>query len=471
MMKNKKNPSSPATPYLIMLASFIFRAFYVSMISIYKNQHDGGTPFTAGHLGYITYYINNNAFPNFDVSKVDQFWHPPLHYFLTANFLKAAWYLFPAQNGNYEIAQALPLLYVTLSIYLIHRSLRLLFPDDQRASNIALLFAAFQPSFLFRSATINNDALATLLTIAPLYVLLHLIKADMAEYDFFNQRAIFLSENGKYGFHLISKLRISKFFHIFLMMLFFILGMWTKKSVMLIAVPIGLVFLYEAFNGQKKNLITAIVLFVITLPISLGWYIWMYLKWNIPFNFVWNLEKPDMAMGYIQGLSPLYRILDFSPAHFKYHYVFAGSNVNAIDINPLTLLIKTSANDLWIWSYVDGKVMKLSYIILLLRILFTVIFAASLIILIADRRNKPITHIKNKLAIVSFTITSLVSFYVFAFQNPYICSMNYRYIEPIILCEAIFVGYLASLNRVPRWILSLLTLLLCVASVMKIMYF
>ena len=50
--------------------------------------------------------------------------------------------------------------------------------------NLALCYAAFQPSFLMRSAILNSDAMTTFITIAMLYVLLRHIhdpqKRDVA---------------------------------------------------------------------------------------------------------------------------------------------------------------------------------------------------------------------------------------------------------------------------------------------------
>ena len=128
-------------------------------------------------------------------------------------------------------------------------------------------------------------------------------------------------------------------------------------------------------------------------------YIYMRLKWNIPFNFVWNVSYPRLVSGHISDNSIIKRIMDFSPAHFGYAYTFVGSNTEAIDINPLTLLIKTSANDLWIWTYVNGKEMTLSYLLLLLRVVFTVLFFVGVLLFIQDKKY---TSHKNKLTIVSF---------------------------------------------------------------------
>nr|WP_297707366.1 glycosyltransferase family 39 protein [uncultured Butyrivibrio sp.] len=437
--------------FFTMILSFLLRAYYVSIISIYDNQHDGGNPFEEGHLAYIAHFLNNKGIPDFDISKVDQFWHPPLTYYLSSLLLKASWALFPGQNGNYEIAQAIPLLSVTLSIIIIYKILRLLFPKNPLGCNIALVFAAFHPSFVYRSATINSDAPATLIAITILYLLI--IHVQNPRYL---RRLEFKSFSLSINAEILS------------MVALFTLGMWVKKSIMLVAVPVGLVLLYELIAEKKNDFWQALVLLLITSPLSFGWYIYMRLKWNIPFNFVWNVSYPRLVSGHISDNSIIKRIMDFSPAHFGYAYTFVGSNTEAIDINPLTLLIKTSANDLWIWTYVNGKEMTLSYLLLLLRVVFTVLFFVGVLLFIQDKKY---TSHKNKLTIVSYTIISLISFYSFSFSNPYICSMNYRYIEPIVLCECAIAAYLCGKSKMTAFLGAMLSAATAATVVFKIFFF
>ena len=437
--------------FFTMILSFLLRAYYVSIISIYDNQHDGGNPFEEGHLAYIAHFLNNKGIPDFDVSKVDQFWHPPLTYYLSSLLLKASWALFPGQNGNYEIAQAIPLLSVTLSIFIIYQILRLLFPKNALGCNIALIFAAFHPSLVYRSATINSDAPATLIAITILYLLIIHVQ---------NPRYLRRLEFKSFSLSINTE--------ILAMTILFALGMWVKKSIMLVAVPVGLVLLYELIAEKKNDFWQALVLLLITSPLSFGWYIYMRLKWNIPFNFVWNVSDPRLVSGHISDNSIIKRIMDFSPAHFGYAYTFVGSNTEAIDINPLTLLIKTSANDLWIWTYVNGKEMTLSYLLLLLRVVFTVLFFVGVLLFIQDKKY---TSHKNKLTIVSYTIISLISFYSFSFNNPYICSMNYRYIEPIILCESAVTAYLCCKQKIVRIGMAILSTITAATVVLKIFCF
>lgn len=434
----KINLKENIVPYLIMLCSMLLRAKYVSIISIYQNQHDSGNPFAQGHLAYIAYLINNLKLPDFDVSQVDQFWHPPLHYILSAALLKLSWFIFPSQNGNFEIAQLLPYLYITFSIYFIWKILGIVFPDNKLAQYVGLCFAAFQPSFLIRSATLNADAMSTLISIIILYVLFRHIKNP-----------------GKYD--------------ILIMLIWFVLGMWTKKSVLLAAVTVGCVYLYELIWEKKKDFFKALVAMIIAAPISLGWYIRLYVLWKIPFNFVWGLKDPTTVAGYIHDVSIWDRITDFSIKHFGYQYTFVKTNVEAVDINPITVLIKTSANDLWQWSYANDGMTKISYVILLLRLFFViaVVIGYGWMLLDKTAQDKAMKA-KTNIIVLSFLILNLISFYLFAFQNPFIHTMNFRYIEPIILCEAISISFLTRRSKPARLLIIPATLVLALALTVKI---
>ena len=422
-------------PYIIMLGSFFLRLYYVSVISVYKNQHDGGMPGGFGHLGYISYFVDNTSFPDFDVSKVDQFWHPPLHYLLTGKFLVFIWSIFPGQNGNYEIAQILPLVYVTVSIIFIYKSLTVVFKDKWQ-QNLALLFVAFQPSLIIRSATINNDALSTLLSVAFINYLIRFIYSERTGY-------------------------------IIEMMILFALGMWTKKNALLLVIPVGIVLLDMLFKDKKKTLFGSVVAFGAMSPLSFGWYIFLKIRWGIPFNFVWNLSSPDAAAGYIENASVIKRLLDFSISHFKFQYVFVGNNVEAIDINPFTVLIKSSANELWTWTYYNDGIKKLSYVLLLARIIITAILVVAVILFTIDTKQ----NFRVRAVVVSFMLFNFLSFYLFAFQNPYICSMDYRYIEAVIICETVLFGYLAGRNKLFKYGLTLFTCGFALTSALKIIIY
>ena len=216
---------------------------------------------------------------------LDQFWQPPLYYIMTAGLLKISWFLFPSQSGNYEIAQLLPLIFVTVSIFLIWQMLKLIFPGDTKVQNLTLFFAAFQPSFLMRSATLNCDAMSTCIILAMLYVLIRHIYAPGPR-------------------------------DIIYLVLLFTAGMWTKKTVLNCAVVVGIVLFYEYIVEKNKDFYKALLLFVVSIPISFGWYIRLKLLWNIPFTFLWAVKDPESMAGYIKDVPVLKRLSDFDIAHF-----------------------------------------------------------------------------------------------------------------------------------------------------------
>lgn len=70
---------------------------------------------------------------------------------------------------------------MTVSIIFIYKSLTVVFKDKWQ-QNLALLFVAFQPSLIIRSATINNDALSTLLSVAFINYLIRFIYSERIGY-------------------------------------------------------------------------------------------------------------------------------------------------------------------------------------------------------------------------------------------------------------------------------------------------
>ena len=417
-------------PAGILSASFLLRAYYVSYISVLKNQHDGGAPWSeGGHLGYISYFLSGGSLPDFDVRFRDQFWHPPLHYALSAGFLKAVWKVFPGLDGNFEAVQVLPLLYVTAAMALIGHILYRLIPEKDREARglaspgyraflLAFLFVCFQPGLVIRSAFVNNDALVLLLSVLAL---------DLA---------IMWHRNPGAGKILAAAAAFG-------------LAMSTKKSAALMALPVGFLFADRFFRtvkerGRTGKLLGQFALFLAAaVPLSLWWYVRNRVLYGVPFDFIWIIDAPETYEAYLGDIPALQRLLDFRPVHFTYYntYMQYGRG-DAQDINPLIAFWKTAASDLWSWSYADGRVKKLSYALFILRTL-TVTAAAVFGIpaLLFRMRGKREEDAENKewISLLLLFASQLASFYVFSFRFPFVWSMDYRYVEVILAAEAAFV--------------------------------
>ena len=79
----------------------------------------------------------------------------------------------------------------------------------------------------------------------------------------------------------------------------------------------------------------------------------------------------------------------------------------------------------------------------MLRLITTILIVIGGILFTVDKK----INTKLKICFSSFALANVISFYIFAFDNPYISSMDYRYIEAIMLCEAIYFAYLADKNK------------------------
>ncbi|MBO5998385.1 MAG: glycosyltransferase family 39 protein [Lachnospiraceae bacterium] len=273
-----------------MLIGFFIRAYYVSYISVIQNQHDSGTVLSEyGHLGYINWFLRHDHLPDFDVRTLDQFWHPPLHYMLAAYFLKICWRLFPSLSGNYELIQALPLLYVTIASFLTADILRLIMRKDSTAFFLALSFSVFSPAMVICAASVNNDALLMMLSCLTL---------DLAIRWFRDPKT-----------YLIISLAVS-----------FGLSMSTKKTASLLAFPIALLFavrfigIDNASGPTRRKLLEQFGLFlVIASPLALWWYIRNYQLYGVPMGYVWSIDDPagyEAYLGHIpSGYQPGHRAI------------------------------------------------------------------------------------------------------------------------------------------------------------------
>ncbi len=438
---------------MIMLASMAIRAFYVSYISIYQNQHDGGIPYSlGGHVGYITWYLTENRLPDFDVRTADQFWHPPLHYYLCSRLLKLVWTLFPSTNGNIEIAQLLPFLYITVTIYLVWRILCHFFKEDSLIVNLALSFVAFQPGLVIRSAMLNNDSLVLMLSVLSFFLALKW-------HELWESKGMVL---------------------MIMTALTFGLSLMAKKSGAVVALPIAILFLHRFFvellKKQEKDsrkvtgiFLQFVVFLVIAAPVGLWWYVRNYALFGVPFDFFWNIKNGPEYEEYLGNIPALTRVFDFDPRHLSYRNTYLQYKTNTFqDINPMIALWKSAVSDVWSWTYEDNKIKKISYILLLIRTFMVLLGAVMIPRFIGAEIRKKSDALIQRIAVVSLFVAQLISYYAFCFEYPYVWTMDYRYVEMIILCDALFLcTFLERIkkNKVLTMLMGFLTAVFCIGSV------
>ncbi len=422
-----------------MLASFALRAYYVSYVPIERMQHDGGEPYELlGHLGYITYLLENGFLPDFDVRMANQFWHPPLHYIFSAWLLKLWWALFPGSEGSFEILQLLPLLSVTIAIFVSFRILEMFYEDDRPVLCTLLVYLAFQPIFIFFSGSINNDAPALMWSVSALYFALRWYRTPSLKL-------------------------------ILLTALCFGAGLSTKLSVCLMAAPVTVLFLSRFFRKPKQYLSQFGAFLCVSVPAGLWWYVRNYLLYRVPFNFIWDVQNGHELIGYVGDIPLIRRFTDFNPEKFFYINTYVQYSGSHRDVNPLAVLIKSAANELWSWSFQDGAVKKLSYHVLLCTLCLSIAAIPALAVFAAGKGRVKADRTE-RTAVLTLIAVMLASFYTFTVKYPYVWSMDVRYVTPLLLAAALCFGSMMTANRKARYGMYFLIALFAASEIMFILW-
>jgi len=210
--------------FVIMGFGFLLKYVYVCYTSIYTRQHDvrDFTDEYKGHAGYIQYFIDNHHLPDFDPTTHYQFYHPPLHHIISAIWIEASERIFDLEpEVAQESLQSLTLFYAIVIVILSYRILQH-FNLRGCALYIPLIIIAFHPAFILFSGSINNDVLSVVFILGAILCTLQWYR---------NQT---LKNILKIAFCVG-------------------LGMMTKLSAGIVAIPIAIVFLVVLIKKCQKR--------------------------------------------------------------------------------------------------------------------------------------------------------------------------------------------------------------------------
>ena len=157
----------------LALGGFFARAWYcIFALTTEEYQHDVGAfdynLANASHDNYILYLLYNKHLPDFDFRGTGQFYHPPLHHFISAVAIKINSVIFPSREGDYGFLMCISLFYSLIVLILIYRILKM-FGFTGKSLVIPFAVACFYPYLIISSGQINNDPLASMLFIAAFY--------------------------------------------------------------------------------------------------------------------------------------------------------------------------------------------------------------------------------------------------------------------------------------------------------------
>lgn len=388
--------------FAILLAGFLLKLCYIAVVPYGISKHDLGS-FTLtgfsdtdeGHLGFISYLYTFRRLPDFDPRLIWGFYNPP-----GFHILAALWYGINRRRGFapltcLENLQILTLIFVSVGICVTVKILEELFEKDRYLLYTAA-FLSFFPFFTILSGTLNNDALAFLCSMtAVLYAI-----------RWYRDQSV---KN-------IVLIAVSLGF-----------GMFTKLNVGLLSFPIGFLFLYALVKRRKeagKMILQFGLVGLICVPLGLFWPIRNYMRFGMPMNYIPDLKSKRQ---YVGNFSIFQRIGIPSWENLSSPFLsFAPGQEH----NIWTQLVKTALFD-EVPRPGEMPVFRMcAQMLFWLGLLGAACAVVSWIRTLLDRNS--MASERKAFFTIQF-LSMLIGYVPFCFSYPYICTMNFRYIIPLLL--------------------------------------
>lgn len=462
--KFRKGNEIPPVILLMFGFGLVMRFCYVLALYLPQNQHDVFSFFSEHprHSTYIKYIYENWSLPTITSSSnevfsinLSQYYHPPLHHFLAAVWMKLQTLCGVTLYAAYENVQYLTMTYSALMMVVGYKLFKE-FKLKGAALYTAFAVLAFHPTFYIFAGSVNNDPLTTLFLFLAMLYTVRWYK------DKSRKNTVMLA------------LAIG-------------LGMLTKLSGAMIAFGTGFVFLYAlftestgGFTANFKALWRRFALFaVICFPLGLWWPVRCYVKYGMPLGFVPALGKnSDMYLG---DYSVFERLTGAGEWHVSNIYPNIGGTAadgavgKYFDYGIAPYIVKSSLFGEYFNKTNVGTVQNVfGYILFFSAVVLILISLAGLVVgLITKNRDNGIVEKDNRVPfafLIVYYVFLVGSYVIFCFNYPHTCTMDFRYIVPTLLVGAVWSGLL--INGKQKWVRPVkavqiaATVLFAVSSVM-----
>lgn len=373
----------------------------------------------AGHAGYIEYIFHHGRLPDFDMRNVWSFYNPPFFHITAALWLRFAVLFFDYPMAC-ESIQVISLFSSCAVILLSLRLFRLIGLKGRGLAAAAVMVCASNTIISF-ALNANNDPPAFMLSLA----------AVIFTADWYRSR--------KMKDILKTALALG-------------LAMMTKLSSALLAFPIGAVFVFAFVSdavrrkGTGKYLIQFPAFLAVCAPLGLFYQVRNLIRFGIPMNYIQTVDDllPEQ---YIGNIPVLKRLFTAPPDLLMPPWVHTLS-VNGMDrytendYNPLVMLFKTALYEEYQQN--PASLVLLDIAAMLLLIILAIVSVVSVIKLLqmifVTRGEQRILH----LFLAAILVSSLISYYVFCFRYPYLCSQHIRYIPLTVIIISAYTGFAVS---------------------------
>jgi hypothetical protein len=426
---------------LLIFAGFLLRLLYVLYTPVSMRQHDVWH-FTDGtfsvfdncrHAEYIEYIATYLALPQIDpVDGLSQLYHPPFHHLIAGLWLRLQVDFGVAYATACENIQWLTLFYSTACMVIVYRLLKLL---GCKKWNLILPMAVicFHPTFVIMAGSVNNDLLSITLGFYAVY-------AAVRWYQ-------------KPTMH-----------HILTVAFGVGLSMMTKLSGGLVAPGIAVIFLakwisaYGKKDGSFQKIFGQFLLFgVVCVPLGLWWQVKNLLYFGTPLTYVPALsERSGQYIGaYSVGQRLFSQVWESISGGFI-QWQDKGAAFN--EYNPLLALLKTSVfGEYTLFENGQSAVCGLLFFFNCLLAGLSLYAGVRCVI---RYRKSPVA-----LGLAVIWLTVFVSYVQFCFAYPQVCTQNFRYAVPTLLCGVVALGvYAKDSSPLFRRIFGNFTGMFCLSS-------
>lgn len=453
MLAGKKFTAKDAVT-AVLCTGFLLRAVMVLFTPLNFYQHDVSN-FKADQAGYhdtyILYIYNNLALPDGDVRNLGEFYHPPLHYMLSALFLKFNNSLLFKNAPTVNCLKFLPMLWTSYLVLFIKKILEW-FKIEGKALAVSLAIASFCPQMIFLAIQVNNDALALMLFVASFYLALKWYSKPELTTIIFLAIAI--------GCAMMTKLSMG-------FVALPVAWLFLAKLVKTVKEPVESKAKKAAHKGRIKDLIKQFTLFAVAVfPLGLWFPLKNLIQYGVPVTYVFEI---DSSAGQDVWMYSVWQRL-FAPSKEILSTPFLQEGGPLNDFNIPLAIMKTGLFDER--KFTEPYLVFIANAMLIISAVLVLVIAVCAV-LGAYKRVKDSGMTAENIALWILTAALILPEIMFCFKHPVVCTESFRYIAPVLIPAAAWSGLVingrsgtSKACKVCSKVLTAVTVLFVIAVIM-----
>lgn len=432
--------------FILLLVGLILRIGYMLYTPAAARQHDTYSKNMDGHEAYAWTIFETGKLPT---TNRYQFYHPPLNAMMQAFFMRltsgftnilSSWfgleeyfssrflYSKPAYIGEeryflYQTCQILSVMYSFIAAVFMVKIINL-FKFSKKVKLFLATFVILYPRQIQFSAMLNNDGLAYMLGIIAMYCALKWHKG-----------------NKHWGWIVCCALAVG-------------FGMMTKLSSATVCLPIAGIFIYEFICTLRKKegsmklwkmILQYGAFLLVCAPIGLWFQVYAKIRFDQGFGFVFDNLNKKLYTGDHSWFSRFVVAFDLKEyLGTLYCKPFSGN------YNLFNYALKSSI--FGEFSYWQGEGLAMSAVLFAYMSALLLLISVVWCVVAYFRKRKKGINLLQKTGqsfsdllfiglLVASQVLSEIYFYI---KMPYACTMDFRYIMPLILGMALTLGVVAK---------------------------